>query len=215
MQEKALRAATVTVDSDGQTPSSQPRVAPIYSRTIPAGWTAQPLSARDKQILGLRDLYSNFSLLDYVLLSAYSQIANGQPNYGTNANAYGKRVGATLLRDVSEGVFTDMVLAPAFHQDMRYYVMGPQHGLFHRMEYAITRPLIGRADDGHATLNGAKLLGYAGASALTYTYYPAINQNFHDIASTYGASLLGSAFGNLVREFAGPILEKFHLVKVD
>jgi hypothetical protein len=192
-----------------------PRMTPIYKRTIPPGWAAQPLTTRDKQILGLRDLYSSFSLLDYVTLSAYSHLTNGQPNYGTNSEAYGKRVGATLLRDVSEGIFMDVVFAPMLHQDMRYYMQGPQDKLLHRVGYAITRPLIGRTDSGRATINSARLLGYASASALTYTYYPRVNQNFHDTAATFGFSLMGNALGNLVREFSGQLLEAVHLKKPD
>jgi hypothetical protein len=92
-------------------------------------------------------------------------------------------------------------------------VEGPEHNFIHRVLYAITRPILTRTDSGRETINGAELLGYGSASALSYTYYPAINQNFHDTAATFGDSLAGSALGNLVSEFSGQFLEMIHLKK--
>lgn len=181
---------------------------------IPTGWVAQPLTARDKIVLGERNLYSPFSMLGYIVTAGYEQAENGQPNYGTNAGAFGQRLGATVLRDSTESAFTDMVFAPLLHQDPRYYVQGPQHNFFRRVVYAVTRPIITRTDSGSETVNGAELLGYASASALSYTYYPKINQNFHDTAATFGASLLGSALSNLVSEFSGQLLETMHLKRM-
>jgi len=188
-------------------------VAPIGWKHIPAGWVGQPLTARDKMELGARDLYSPSSMLGYVVTAGYEHAANGQPNFGTNLGAFGQQLGATVLRDSSEGIFTDAVFAPLLHQDPRYYVEGPQYSFFHRVAYAITRPFLTRTDDGRDTINSSELLGYGSASALTYTYYPKINQNFHDTAATFGGALGGSALGNLVSEFSGQFLGRIHLKK--
>jgi len=189
------------------------RIAPIDWKHIPAGWVGQPLTARDKMEIGARDLYSPFSMLGYVVTAGYAHAVNGQPNYGTNLGAFGQQFGAIVLRDTTEGIFTDMVFAPVLHEDPRYYVEGPEHNFIHRVLYSITRPILTRTDSGRETINGAELLGYGSASALSYTYYPAINQNFHDTAATFGDSLAGSALGNLVSEFSGQFLEMIHLKK--
>jgi len=212
IQGQSLRASTPPITRT--THSGTEQLAPIYWKEIPAGWAAQPLTAHDKIVLGARSLYSPFSFLGYIVSASYSHVENGQPNYGTNATAYGKRLGAVTLRDVSEGIFADIVFAPMLHEDPRYYVEGSQHGFFRRVAYAITRPLVTRTDSGRVTLNGAGLLGSASASALSYTYYPAINQNFHDTVATFGGSLAGSALGDVVKEFAGQFLEAIHLKKV-
>jgi hypothetical protein len=191
------------------------RVAPIYMKRISAGWTAQPLTARDKMVLGERDLYSPFSMLGYLVMTGYSQVTNGQPNFGTDRGAFGERLGATALRDSSESAFTDIVFAPLLHEDPRYYVEGPQYNLLHRMVYAVTRPIITRTDSGRETVNVAQLLGNASGSALSYTYYPKSNQNFHDTAATFGGSLLGSAIGDLASEFSAQLLEAMHLKRRD
>ena len=191
--------------------SKEGRVAPIDWEHIPAGWVGQPLTTRDKMEIGARDLYSPFSMLGYIVTAGYDQAENTQPNFGTDRGAFGQRLGATVLRLSTEGVFTDMVFAPLLHEDPRYYVEGPQHNFFQRVVYAATRPLLTRTDSGRVTVNGAQLLGYASASALSYTYYPKINQNFHDTAATFGGSLLGSALGDLVSEFSGQLLGAMHL----
>jgi hypothetical protein len=208
VQNAPLRTSTVPA-ADAK---SEP-VASIYTKYVPAGYRGQPLTARDKVILGARDLYAPFSILSMITTAGYSQVLNGEPNYGTDRGAFGERLGAAGIRDTSEGIFTDMVFSPLLHQDPRYYVEGPGHNFFHRLIYSATRPLITRTDGGRETVNASLMLGYAGASALSYTYYPKINQNFHDTASTFGGSIGGAAFGDVVSEFSDQFLQAIHLKK--
>jgi len=212
LQIQSLRAATPPETPTGQ-PTKAPPVAPMDWMRIPAGWAAQPLTARDKMAVGAHDLYSPLSMLSWVVAAGYEHLKNGQPNYGTNSGAFAERFGAAVLRDTTEDAFTDVVFAPLLHEDPRYYVQGEQKKFLHRVMYAITRPLVTRTDSGRETVNGAELLGYASASALTYAYYPKINQNFHDTAATFGGAIGGSALTDLVSEFAGQILEAVHLKK--
>jgi hypothetical protein len=188
-------------------------VAPKYSMTISAGFQAQTWSQHDKVVAGLRDLYSISSITGEIASAGYSHLTNGQPNYGVNSEAFGKRVGASFARDTSETLFTEVILAPVFHEDPRYYVEGPTHNLVHRTLYAVTRPIITRTDHGHSTINASLLLGYAGASALSYTYYPAINQNTKDTVATFGGALAGAAVGDFVSEFLDDVLQAVHIEK--
>ena len=181
--------------------------------TISAGYKAQPWTAHDKFIGGLRDMVSPLGLLGDVLSAGYSDLTNGQPNYGTDREALGKRVGATFLRDSTETLFAESIMAPVLHEDPRYYVEGPRYNFFHRTLSSVTRPIITRTDSGRSTVNGAVLIGYAGASALSYTYYPEINKNFKDTAATFGGSLAGAAIGDFVNEFIDDTLQALHLEK--
>jgi hypothetical protein len=190
-------------------------VAPIYTKYIPAGWTAQPITAGDKVVIGLKDAVSPFSLLGIVLSAGYSHVTNGQPNYGTNGKAFGKRLGAIALRDTTEGLFTDSVFSPIFHQDPRYYVKGHGHSFVSRLVYAATRPIITRTDGGHETINASLLAGYASSAALADAYFPQINRNFKDTASDFGGSIGGAALGDLVSEFYNDFAVAIHLKKAD
>jgi hypothetical protein len=206
-----LRGSRVDFEPMASQGNMGPRTAPITRKYIPAGWTAQPLTAHDKVVLGFRDSVTAYSFLGVLISAGYSHVLNGQPNYGTDRGAFGERLGATAIRDTSEQLFTDVVFAPLLHEDPRYYVEGNQYSFIHRVLYAGTRPLITRTDSGRSTLNGALLLGYASASGLSYAYYPAINRNFRDTVATFGGSLGGAALGDVVSEFADQVLVKLHL----
>ena len=186
-------------------------VAPIHALVIPPNLRAQPMTAGDKVKATARDLYSLTNIAGIFLSAGYSHVTDGQPNYGTNSAAFGKRLGAAAVRDTNEEIFASMILDPLLHEDPRYYIKGPGHGFINRTWYAATRTLVTRTDDGRSTVNAAMLLGYAGAIAITPTYYPAINRNAKDAAASYGGSLGGSALGFFVSEFSDDVLRAVHL----
>ena len=187
------------------------RIASLHLKYIPAGWKVLPLARHDKVLLGIKDLYNPITVGTIAISAGYSHLTNGQPNFGTNGDAFAQRFGAAYARDASEGLLTDAVFAPLLHEDPRYYVEGPDYSIAHRTLYALTRPFVTRADNGHTTANTALLFGYAGASALSYTYYPRSNRNLHDTAATFGSGIGGAALGFAVTEFAVPLLQKLHL----
>jgi hypothetical protein len=181
--------------------------------TISPGYHAQQLTRHEQVILGFHDMYSLPTFVGEIASAGYSHITNGQPNYGTDKGALGQRVGASVLRDTTEDLFSEVILAPILHEDARYYIEGSRYNFFHRTIYAATRPIITRTDTGRSTINASLLIGYAGASALSYTYYPTINQNFKDTVATFGGALAGAAVGDFVNEFLDDVLQTLHLEK--
>lgn len=191
-------------------PGGAAHIAPMHSEYIPAGWTAPHWTAHDKIVAGAQDLYSYENFGAMIVSASYSYVTDGQPNYSPS-DAFGKRLGAAAIRETSQSIFSEMIFAPLLHEDPRYYQKGDGHGFLPRTFYAITRPLVTRTDGGRETVNGALLLGYAGAAALTPTYYPEINRNFHDTASTFAGSIGGAALGFFVTEFSDDVLRATHL----
>jgi hypothetical protein len=197
--------------AQGQVEAGEGRVAPIHQKYILAGVRAQPVGARDKMVIGLMDSYRLTNFGGMFAAAGYEQLRNHQPNYGTDRGAFGERLGAAAIRDTAQGVLTDGVYASLLHEDPRYYVEGPQYGVFHRALYALTRPLITRTDRGRTTLNGAELLGYASASAISDTYYPPSNRNVRDTAEAFAGSLGGSALGFMLTEFTSSLWHDLHI----
>jgi hypothetical protein len=187
------------------------QVAPIHEKYILACVRAQPIGARDKMVIGWMDAYRLTNLGGMFAAAGYEQLRNSQPNYGTDRGAFGERLGAAAIRDTAQGVLTDGVYASLLREDTRYYVEGPQYGVVHRALYALTRPLMTRTDSGRRTMNGAELLGYASASAISDTYYPPINRNARDNAEAFAGSLGGSALGFLLTEFTSSFWHDLHL----
>jgi hypothetical protein len=177
---------------------------------IAPGQPVPTLTVGNKVLLGIKDAVSPFSAIGWVLSAGYEQATNGSPNYGTNSTAFAQRFGAATARDVSEGIFSDSIMASVLHEDPRYYRMGPGHNLIHRLVYAGTRTIITRTDNGRTTPNFAFLAGNLGGSYLTKTYYPALNQTNTEVFKTFGGSIGGSALGFVASEFISGAFNIFH-----
>ncbi len=171
------------------------------------------MTVKEKVVGGLKDSVSLFSAAGWLGSAGWEQLWNSSPNYGTDSGAFGQRLGAAALRGISEGVFSDSLFAPIFHEDPRYYVMGKGHNFFKRAIYAGTRTIITRTDDGHTTINLALLAGNFAGSALTIPYYPAVNTSFKEVGITFGGSIGGSAVGFVVNEFIVDALVGLHIKK--
>jgi hypothetical protein len=178
-------------------------------KLIQPGQTAPALNARDKVIFGIGNSVDTFAALGWLLAAEYEQVQNNSPNYGTDRGAYGERLGIAAVRDISESIVTDSAMAPWMHEDPRYYRLGSAHSLPIRIVYAITRPLITRADSGRTTANFAFLSGNLAGAALTNLYYPHADRGGIQTLETFGGSVGGTAFGNFVREFFGDFAHMF------
>ena len=196
-------------------PSARTRNSSRFAWAIAPDEIAQPMSAHDKSVGGLRHSISLFSATGWLTSAGWAQLNNGIPNYGTDKGAFGERLGTAVIHGTSNGIFSSSIFAPLFHEDPRYYIMGKGNNFFKRAIYAATRTMITRTDDGHATPNFALWAGNAGGAALTVTYFPAQNTSAKEVAKTFGTSLGGSTVGFFVREFLGDVLERTHLKKGD
>jgi hypothetical protein len=150
-------------------------------------------------------------MLGWPLSAGWSHLIDSSPNYGTNGKAFAQRLGAAAALNSSKEIFSDSILATAFHQDPRYYQLGRSHKLINRAVYAGTRPIIGRTDSGKTIPNYAFILGTGGAAALTLAYYPDRNVSGSQFARTWASSLGGSALGYLVSELGGEVIQKLRI----
>jgi len=184
-----------------------------YTKYIPAGYTTKRQTLKQKEITGAEDLYSFGNVAGWFISAGWSHLNNSSPNYGTDRGAFGQRLGAAAIRSTSEGVFTDMVFAPLLHQDLRYYVKGPQYNVAYRSLYAASRVIIARRDSRSTTPNTALLAGYLATAGLTQAYYPSVNRGWNNFTSTYFSSLGGAVLSNIFSEFQTDILITLHLKK--
>jgi hypothetical protein len=189
------------------------KMAPRWHKVIQPSEQAAPLTAGDKFFLGVKDSVTPLSISSWIISSGYSHLTNGPPNYGTDKGAYGQRLGATAIRDISEDVFSTSIMANVFREDPRYYKMGRGHSIGRRVFYAATRVLITRTDNGSSTPNFSLITGNLAGVALTNAYYPPLNHGAKQTMLIFGSSLGGSALGFGVSEFLGDALELVHLKK--
>lgn len=194
-------------------PSPQQAMAGKTDKYISPGQQTPRLTAGNKFALGLKDAVSPFSMSGWVASALYAQAIDGAPNYGSNGKAFAQRLGASAARASTEGIFSDSIMAPIFHEDPRYYKLGHGHSFGKRVVYSATRCIITRSDDGRATANFALLAGNAAGAALTNVYYPQSDRTFSQTAETFAGSVGGSALGFVVSEFLSDTLKLVHLSK--
>lgn len=163
--------------------------------------------------MGAKNSVTPFSAVGWLASAGWSHLTDGPPNYGTDKGAFGQRLGAAAVRNISEDIFSTSIMANVLHEDPRYYKLGRSHSITKRVVYAATRAIITRTDNGHATPNFALISGNLAGAALTNAYYPPLNHGVKQTMIIFGGSMGGSALGFGVSEFLGDALQLMHLKK--
>jgi hypothetical protein len=147
-----------------------------------------------------------YSFGTQILAAGWEHLLDSDPKYGSDSAGFGERLGAAALRQGSQAILMNAA-SVAFHQDPRYYRRGSGK-IIDRGIYSATRVLFTRTDVGAQQLNYSEIFGYAGASALTMTYYPAVSATWPNTAKGYVLSLGASALGNEVQEFLPDVIRE-------
>ncbi len=196
-------SSSIQADSSATQPAAAgeaARYAPIYARTIFPGETARPLTVREKYIYAGRQMVEPINFLPALFSAGEGQYRNSDPRYGTDAGAFGQRLGAALVREDSDRLFTNAVFPALLHEDPRYFRMGTGSDV-RRVEYALGQVFIARTDSGKSIPNYAGLLGRGIAAGLTQAYYPDTSRGGGVVLRGFGYSLGGLAVFNILREF--------------
>jgi hypothetical protein len=168
-----------------------------------------PLRARDKWRLFMKESADPFAFFSAAAGAGISQWHNDDPKYGVGFKPYLQRFGAAQADLTGQNFFQDGVLASLFHEDPRYFRMGPGSTVLRRIAYALSRAAITRRDSGKDSFNFSGIVGMELGIALSNAYYPPKSVNGQEVAERTFTSLTASALGNLLPEFWPDIKEKF------
>jgi len=188
---------------------------PFLHRVVPAGLGPQDLTVPQKFEMSFRSRVSFGAFGSSLFGAGERQLFNSRPHYGTDSGAFGERLGAAELKQVTESFFSYGMYASLFRSDPHYYVMGRGHPFLHRAVYAASRVVITRTDSGGTNVNWAKLAGMASATALTNTYYPVPDRGVTQSLSAYGSSLATSMLTLELHEFVPNLFGIFRHKKKD
>lgn len=205
-------AQTARLLPDAPIPQSTPGVPPAHASDTspfpPSRWygvvdpgeNVAPLDPRDKMAFWLHEEISPAGWIPAILASGWSQLLVGDPDYGSDSEAFGDRIGAAVLRDTSMRFFSASLIPTLTHEDPRYFRKA-YGGYKARAVYAAERAFVAQRDNGTRGFNYSDTLGHLAASALTPTYYPARSANGRVVVVTWVLSLAGDAAGNVFQEF--------------
>lgn len=171
-----------------------------WSDIVEPGEKVPPLYAKDKLLFPIHEELRVPGWFSAFFSSGWEQLRDSDPRYGVDSGAYGQRLGAAAIRDLSMRTFSDGVMPALLHEDPRYYRLATG-SIWHRGLYAAERVLVGQRDSGASGFNTSVVVGHGMASALTMAYYPDKSANARVVFTTWGYSLLGEAGGNIWSEF--------------
>jgi hypothetical protein len=174
-----------------------------FHRVIQPYEVGQPLNSADKFKLSIMSRLTMSDVASTLFSAGWSQLRDSPPHYGADSGAFGERLGALALKQTTQSIFNYGVFASVFHDDPRYYVMGPQNSIGVRALYSASRLFITQTDDGKAAINWPKFAGIASATALTDAYYPARDRGLSSRAGAFAESLVTTVLNNEIHEFIG------------
>ncbi len=146
-------------------------IVPNYDTVRNSAGVIMPISARTKFWLATEDVFDPFS---WVITGFYAGVVpNGPINitqFGQGAAGYAKRYGGAFADNAVGNYMTEAVFPVMFHQDPRYFRMGPQYGFWKRVGYAASRVLVTRGDSGARQFNFSEIVGNGAAAGVSLRF---------------------------------------------
>jgi hypothetical protein len=205
---------------NANTPRAPGTLASMNSSRV--GRHARWLAQEPPPITGVRehwDLFAQETLspltgVGTIFSAAFSQLTNSDPRYGSNAPAFGQRIGAAAADIVTQNFFGDFVVASALHEDPRYVRLGEEYSLWERFRYELSRGFVNRTEAGTGSENRDNFLGSAASAGFANSYYPPASRTRGAMLIHFGTDVADNAFINLAPEFwpdfRRKLLGKFH-----
>lgn len=179
-----------------------------WSQYVDPGERIPPLYARDKWVFWLHQETQVYSAFPAFLSAGFGQLTDS-PDYGSDSEAFGDKLGAAFLRQASMRFFCNSAVPVLLHEDPRYFrkASGSYKG---RIGWAAERAFVIQKDSGRHGFNYSDILGHLAASALTPTYYPQPSANGAVVMETWGTSIAGDIGNNMFLEFWPDVTNLWH-----
>jgi hypothetical protein len=185
-------------------------VIPNFLTVDPTPSVVPPLTSKQKLQLTAKSTFDPFTFVGSALGAAMSHIDQGDPKYGQGKAAYFQRYGAAFTDMATQNFISTGLLAPLFHEDPRYFRLGPQAPFLHRVGYALSRSVYNRTDSGGNRISYSSIVGTVMGIGLSNAYYPPASRNASVMLGRLGTSFSSGALNNLLPEFWPDIKEKIN-----
>jgi hypothetical protein len=166
-----------------------------------------PLTTRQKYDLAWVSTYDFSAQLGNLLESGIQQWTNGEPHYGTNLAAFGKRFAASEGDQVTSSLFIHGLLPSVLKEDPRYFRLG-KGPLGARLSRAVTGVFVIRTDSGGHAFNTPAILGQLMQAGVSNFYYPPQDRSVNGTIKDLGINVVYDAAFNIIKEFYPDVLDK-------
>jgi hypothetical protein len=190
--------------------ASPNRIAFVVPNFVTANDTAAnrvPLTSRQKYELAWVSTYDISAHLGNLLESSIQQWTNGEPHYGRNLTAFGKRFAASEGDQATSSLFIHGLLPSLLKEDPRYFRLG-KGSAGARLFRAVTRAVVIRTDAGGHTFNTPAILGQLMQAGISNFYYPAQDRSVSGTVKDLGINVVYDAAFNILKEFYPDVLDK-------
>jgi hypothetical protein len=167
-------------------------------------YDAAPLNTRQKFKLTLRSVTDPMAFVGPAITAGIETGRDTFPSWGQDGTSYAKRYAAAYGDELLTRMFSYSIYPAIFHQDPRYFYMGPPNKTSTRFWHAALSGIVTRADNGHLQPNYSHMLGSASAGALSSVYHPASDSAGYLAALNFGVGLGSHGVQALIREFVLP-----------
>lgn len=181
-----------------------------WTQYVSPGEKTTPLTRREQVNFWLHLEFRPLAVLPALVSGFYGVGMDSDPKYGTNAEAFGKRFGAAVIRETSMRFFVGTAVPLVTHEDPRYYRAG-SGSIWHRSMHAVGASFVHRKENGQKIVNIADLGGHAAACALTPAYYPSASIGGRVVAECWATSIGGDVVNNLFMEFWPSVVHHFRM----
>ncbi|MDQ2835277.1 MAG: hypothetical protein M3Y50_16340 [Acidobacteriota bacterium] len=169
-------------------------------RSVSADTQLPPMSAKDKFLIAGKDTFDYSSFIIAGIQAGIAMDDASYPEFHQGVKGYARYYWHTLADTTSENFFVGGLGPIVFRQDNRFYTLG--HGGFvKRTEYAWTRVLVSRTDDGRATFNFAEIIGSGASSGMSTLWYPKQYQTWTKVGQKWLTSDIIDGANFMLKEF--------------
>jgi len=167
-----------------------------------------PLTSGQKFKLFVDRTIAPSTFVSATFSAAYKQAINSYPGYGQGWGAYGDRYGAAVANSASTNLFGTFVFPSLFHTDPRHFFTNCP-GFKRKLEYALTRQVVTRTDDGRNTFNWSRILSVLVAEGIANSYLPPEERTASKTFERAGGRFAFGVGSTLLKEYWPVIMKKF------
>jgi hypothetical protein len=190
--------------------SRKPEIKTVHPPHYVPGSVFCALEPTEKLHLFVQNTLEPVTLLGAAYDSGISQAENDDPSFGQGGAGYGKRYGAALADQASDGFFHDFLFPVMFHQDPRYYRQ-LEGSPATRLGHALSHVFLARSDAGRGMFNFSEWLGGLSSVALSNSYHPGNRRGVQPAAVRMGLGVASDMGFDVLREFWPEIVHKLRL----